>query len=295
LEFFEKYFLYLGLGTKQKFYKTKKRAHSMRGWSRILNILFLGIIFFPFVSAISIGSGTILQNSDGGNITFSFDVNVTMVEIESDYIYLEGISYARGGTSYSCNLNHTSITTIDSASFCVSSTTTTTSTGGSGGGTFKPSAEIFKNGYVVNVVKNRKVEIPFGDEKEIVEVKSVESEKVSFSVEGKDYEVVLGGETKIDLDDDGIYDLKISNSKIYNEIATLKFELISEEVPVEIQEKEKENIIEKIPEIVEGISWKIYILIGVIFVLIIVWVFLVRKKSKKTKSRRIKIRKVKFR
>jgi len=216
-----------------------------------------------------------------------FHFNVTSVKgnsgyYETDYYNLnfyddESACSSAGRYWYSgtCNANPQQ----------TSSNSQETNTGGStGAGTLRPSQKSLENGYKVNVVKNRKVEIPFGDEKESVEVKSVSEDRVVVSVNGEDYEVLLDGEGKIDLDKDGIYDLKISNSKIYNSIATLEFEFISEEVSSDVQDEESENIIgdviNDIPEAVKNLDWKFYVLVGIVLVLVVLYFGVFRKKRK---------------
>jgi len=159
----------------------------------------------------------------------------------------------------------------------------TTDTGGSSGfGTFKPSKESLEEGYSVNVIAGQSVQITYGeDEKKNVEIKSVsgESNTITVSVGGTDYQVVLNESCKIDLDNDGYYDLEISGNKIYsNGIANLEFKLINEEITSQPEEEQKKSITGKLPEIIKGVGWYVYVIIGLVIIGIVI--YLIRKRSK---------------
>jgi len=149
---------------------------------------------------------------------------------------------------------------------------------GSASGTFRPSENALQNGWRVNVAKGQKVQVPVGDSNKNIEIKSVNEDKVVVSVDGNEYEISNSASGKIDLDDDGFYDVKISNNGATGSYARLEFKLIHEEVPSGQEEGQEENILDKIPEVVKKIKWYWYV--GVIVVLIGVWL-LVRFGKKK--------------
>jgi len=161
-----------------------------------------------------------------------------------------------------------------------SSTTDDTTSSGSGKGTYKPSKSSLENGFSVNVIAGQKVQITYSDGKtKIVEVESVDEEKVVVSVEGIDYEIGSSASVKIDLDDDGFYDVEISNKKVYsNGIANLEFKLINEEVPAGEEKSNIGKVIDGVSEAVKNIEWYVYVIIGVVIVLIVVGIVLKRKK-----------------
>jgi len=156
-----------------------------------------------------------------------------------------------------------------------SSTTDDTISGGSGKGTYKPSKSSLENGFSVNVVVGQKVQITYSDGKtNLVEVESVSEEKVVVSVDGVNYEISSLGSGKIDLDDDGFYDVEISNKKVYsNGVANLEFKLIHEEVASGGQEEQKSNV----GEVIEDIDWYLYVIIGVVIILIVVGIVLKKR------------------
>lgn len=154
-----------------------------------------------------------------------------------------------------------------------------TNTGGSTGlGTYRPSENALQNGWRINVAKNQKVQIPLSGSKKNIEIKSVEGDKVIVSVDGSDYEISNLSSGKIDLDDDGFYDVEITNNGVTGSYANLEFKLIHEEVPSEQEEIQGQNIIEKIPETLKKVNWKVYVLVGGVIILIVIWIVLKKKK-----------------
>jgi len=161
-----------------------------------------------------------------------------------------------------------------------SSTTDDTTSSGSGTGTYKPSESSLENGFSVNILAGQKVQITYSNGKtNLVEVESVDEEKVIVFVDSVNYEISLGSSVKIDLDNDGFYDVEISNKKFYsNGIANLEFKLINEEVPFGEQEEQKSNVGENIPEVLKNVEWYVYVIIGVIVLLIVVGIVLKKRK-----------------
>jgi len=162
----------------------------------------------------------------------------------------------------------------------------TTSSGS--GGTFKPSKSSLENGFSANVIAGQKVKVTYsdGDKTSDVEIKSVSSEKVVVTINGNDYEISPSASGKIDLDNDGVYDLEITSNKVYsNGVANLGFVLISEEVPKEEEKGNVGKVVENISNVVKNISWWIYLIIGVVIILIIVGIVLNKKVKGKDKRK----------
>ncbi len=251
-------------------------------------ILFLGIfiLFFSLVSAVTIESGVILKtNSSGAEITFSSNVSVTSLEIGSNFIYLEGISYTRNGASYSCDLNYTGTSIIDSSSFCVSSSGENSNTGSSSAGfpLFVPSQNDLEKGYTKTMRENWKIQFKFNNGTKQVEVTSVNKtlNSVSVNVNGSDYAVNENETKKIDFNDDGYYDLSIKVNSIdnYNN-ANMTFTEIHEEIQPSTENQQTGNTVQDSGvsgKIINFGDWKIYVLLGIIVVLVILNVFKKRR------------------
>jgi hypothetical protein len=144
---------------------------------------------------------------------------------------------------------------------------------------FRFSPEVLQNGLNVNVAKNQKVEIPVGDEKKTVKIESVSEEKVVVSVDGENYEIENSSSKKIDLNDDGFYDIAIFNNGVKGNYANLEFKLINEKIESENEQEQNENIFDEIPGAIKSIGWKIYVLVGIIFIFI--WVKVFRRRKRK--------------
>jgi hypothetical protein len=147
--------------------------------------------------------------------------------------------------------------------------------------TYTISNEEIKEGYSRALRNGQKVKITINEEDKIIEIKSVDSnkDKVEFSIGEGTYEVGLENSTKIDTNDDGYYDLKVSVSDVgRNGYADLEFKEIYEEVPSE----EGEGVVEDIKEFIEKkIKDKnnllFYILGGALLLGIFIWFRFFRK------------------
>lgn len=233
---------------------------------------------------------------------YNFSVNTTqVVEVNTSVRYSPNTQYYIKRTSLNDGSSSTSIVTSDLSgrlqltipvgnytynislfTIPIISTEKPLDSSGSGIVIFNPSKESLQKGYSVNITKNQKVEIPVGDDKKIIGVKNVSEEKVVVSVDGKSYEIPSSSSGKIDLNEDGFYDIEIINDGIIGKYANLKFILINEEIPREELGGQEESIIEEeIPEIVKRLNWKKYILICIVILLIVVLILF--KKSKKRK------------
>lgn len=122
-------------------------------------------------------------------------------------------------------------------------TSSAASSGTANGIIFRPSEKNLEGGYSKLLRKSQSVEISVGDEKEIVEVESVSSEKVIISSNGENYEIKNSSSAKIDFDNDGFYDIEISQKGTSGVYAKLEFKLIHEEIPSENEEEKKERVV----------------------------------------------------
>jgi Concanavalin A-like lectin/glucanases superfamily len=164
--------------------------------------------------------------------------------------------------------------------------TTTIQKGGSDTIIYVPTSEQLKQGYLKLIVAKQKVQVTINGEEKIIEIKSVDSEtdKVEFIIGEKNYSVGLENSTKIDTNSDGYYDLEVSVFKVQdNGYAELEFKEIYEEIPKE----EEESVVEKIKENIKEKNNYIYYLVGgIIFIGLIVWIILETLKARKIESSR---------
>ena len=107
-------------------------------------------------------------------------------------------------------------------------------------GVYSPSENSLKNGYSVNVKAQQKVVVSSSD----VTIESVSDGEVIVSVDGSSYTILDSSSTKIDLDNDGFYDVEIVNNGVTGEYANLEFTLINEAVPSNQQDSESGNVID---------------------------------------------------
>jgi len=179
------------------------------------------------------------------------------------------------------NQNHTQNVSFTVA---VPATSTEEEIGGSTGlgGTYKPSESMFENGYKVNVRANQKVRIPFDNSGQEITIKEISNSEnnVVVSFGGNDYKISLNNSGKIDLDNDGFYDVEIYNKNVYGSVVSLEFNLISEEVPSDVQGGVDENVKDGVKDAIEnGIktNWYVYVGVLLVIVLIVLLVLLKRK------------------
>jgi len=137
-----------------------------------------------------------------------------------------------------------------SVSPIITSTEETTPSGGTT--TYSPSSEQLEEGYSKLLRKTQKVQFIINEETYTAVINSVNviNKKVEIEIEGEGILVELseGSVGKIDLNDDGYYDLQISCKEVrINGYADLEFKEIHEEIPAE--EKEEQESPSKVEEI----------------------------------------------
>ena len=131
--------------------------------------------------------------------------------------------------------------------------------------------------------ETQKVQLEINDQTHTVVVNSVniENKKVEIGFNEIDETFVIGfNETKkIDLDDDGYYDLQISVKEVRsNSYANLEFKEIHEEVPAEEQEAQEEESKIKI-------QWWVWVVGGAILLIVVGIVMLKVLVKKKRRSK----------
>ena len=132
--------------------------------------------------------------------------------------------------------------------------------------------------------KGAKVKLEFsGQGSKTIEIVSVKENLVIVKISGVEVEVVNGTTQKIDVNNDGFYDLEVSVEDISSTgSARLKFkeiyEAVESDVENAVEEGVKEDIIDDEPEVVDEKSkWWIYVVITVIVLALIYFIFVKKK------------------
>jgi len=138
--------------------------------------------------------------------------------------------------------------------------------------------------------EKQRVRVKIDDETHYVGVREVTATSITIEIASDPIQINLniGEDAKVDVNDDGYYDIYVKLNSIINGYADLKIDYLHEEIP-EPEEGEEVSTVETTGEIIEGeepleeetdLTW-LWIVIGIVVVLvvvIVVWMF--RKKSK---------------
>jgi hypothetical protein len=185
-------------------------------------------------------------------------------------------------TKTCATLNHsTANTVLDSANFpCTDGTSDPDdpdSPSGGGNPTFNPTEEQLEEGYENYFLKGWKANLIIKNVSYFLEVKDILENQVDFSIGEKNY-ILFSNETKkINLNDDGYYDLQIISEEITENKARLSFKEIHEEIPAEKQEEKEEK-----SKIEEENKWWVWLILGGLGVLVILQIiFYYKKKGKR--------------
>ena len=191
------------------------------------------------------------------------------------------VSYTTSPSTSSAGTHTTTCTITDYAGNSVSqSISYVVLSSNSGTTTYSPSSEQLEEGYSKILRKTQKVQFTINEETHTAVINSVNviNKRVEVELEeiGEVIELNEGEIKKIDLDDDGYYDLQISVNKVrINGYVDLEFKEIHDEVPAE--EKEEQESPSKVEEIkIKNWMW----IIGGIILLIIIG-FVIKQLSKK--------------
>jgi len=224
-------------------------------------ILFTFTIFLliPFISSVNIEPGTVLNATESDSIiSFSTTVNVDSLDVESDYIYLKGISYTYSGTSYSCSsYTHSDGTRINAYEMCMtedSSDDEDTSTSGGGTPSFWEGTYVLSDKQIKEEfnsekgftraleVKNRmrvKIKSRGGDGEGISEEHHVgvvniseenETAIIEVSSNPQQAEMSVGDIEKFDVTNDSYYDISVELLDIEDGKANITVKSIYEEI-----------------------------------------------------------------
>jgi len=144
--------------------------------------------------------------------------------------------------------------------------------------TYFPTQTQVKEGYSKLLKKTQKVQLTIDEQTYTVVIKSVNNtnKKVEIELEeiNKTIELCENETSKIDLNDDGYYDLQIFIKRFGAEgFAELEFKEIHEEIPAEEQEKQEEE------SKIQFFKWWIGVICGIVALL--VGIFIWRRRNKK--------------
>jgi len=131
-----------------------------------------------------------------------------------------------------------------------------------------PDADLEK-GSELKVNKGDYIEFEFKGGTKKLKIEEVSESEVHFVIDDKNYYVSENSAEEIDLDGDGIKDLRISVNGIVNGIADIKIENVKNE-----SLEGNGNIIDKIKS-----KWYVYVIIGVVIVLIVVGIVLKKRRK----------------
>ena len=151
---------------------------------------------------------------------------------------------------------------FDVQPYTASSTTPTTTT--SSGATVTPSSSQLEQGYTNNYRKGSNV-IVGGN---LVTIIELNEDSAILGIVGEEYSIDENGEIKVDTDNDGYYDLKVTAGTINEVYARLTVQTIYEEIPAEEKQGVVSEIKEEVGDILKENKW-IWILIGSFGILII--------------------------
>ncbi len=250
----------------------------------------------PTIELVSPANGATTSSS---NLIFTYEdseydnaKNCTLYLDGIQYMTQHGISSGTGTTFTATDLSeepHTwYVNCSDGALSSISETRSFTffiASNASRSSTYSPSSEQLQRGYNILVRKNQRVRTIINEQVHTAVIKSIDNEnkKIEINIEesGKLVEINEGDVGKVDLDDDGYYDLQISCRGIREEGSVdLEFKEIHEEVTADEQKGKKSA--SKF-----GIRLKIWIA-GAVVVLIIVVLVIEKVLSKRKKRKKRK-------
>lgn len=162
-------------------------------------------------------------------------------------------------------------------------------TSGGGSPTYKPTQEQVEEGYTKSLYENWKIEFEFGNETRTIKLDDIINKTAIIIVSSipQTFNLTVNETKKLNLNDDGFYDLQIFLKNITDYKADLIVTLIHEEIPFEeVIEEEEKGILERIRGImnkfIEVIKpYWLWILIGVGSVIVIVVGIIVFSKIRK--------------
>jgi len=197
------------------------------------------------------------------------------------------VSYTVNPSTSSTGTFTTTCTATDDAGNSVSSSINylVLSTG-EGNSTYKPTQEQIEKGYKKSLRKNWKISFKFGNETHTIKLDDIINKTaiITVSSELQTFNLTFNQTKKLNLNDDGFYDLQIFLKNITDYKADLIVKLIHEEIPAELLEKEEKEIMEKFQFLL------IIILVGIVVIISIIIFIIKGKKNFKKNFKKLKIK-----
>jgi len=154
----------------------------------------------------------------------------------------------------------------------------------SSSGIFKPTQKQLKEGYVKILTKKQKVQVNLSNgEQYLAEIKEVNKilEKVVVSIGGNNYSIAKNSSEKIDLNNDGYYDLQVSVTQIYiTGYAKVEFKEIHEEISQENKESVTESAVDNNEDAVSNKNKLIYYVLGFVILVLIISLIILKSLKK---------------
>jgi len=154
----------------------------------------------------------------------------------------------------------------------------------SSSGIFKPTQKQLKEGYVKILTKKQKVQVNLSNgEQYLAEIKEVNKilEKVVVSIGGNNYSIAKNSSEKIDLNNDGYYDLQVSVTQIYiTGYAKVEFKEIHEEISQENKESVTESAVDNNEDAVSNKNKLIYYVLGFVVLILIISLIILKSLKK---------------
>lgn len=142
------------------------------------------------------------------------------------------------------------------------------------------SSEVFANGYTTSLPSNNQLKVTIDSEAHYVKVDSVSATQVKLIISSDPVEVTLaeGEEAKFDVTDDGYYDLQVTLNDIANNKANVTIQKIYELIPEGQGAVSAPGIEEEQAPAEKGnLTW-LWIVIGAVVIIAILWAISRRKK-----------------
>lgn len=216
---------------------------------------------------------------NSGATNYSMTANATNTGFTASKTLSNGDYYV---ANYYCSNIYGNLNNTESAFFSVSVSSTASSTGGL---TYKPTSKQIQEGYEQTLREGQKVKINLsnGENYTVVvgEVNKIQK-KVIVNISGSNYSIAENFYVKIDLNNDGYYDLNIFVIHVYNNnYAKIGFKEIHEEIPAENKEAGTGNTVNNSENSVNNKSKLIYYILGVAVLILIIGIIFKKVKKKK--------------
>ncbi len=152
--------------------------------------------------------------------------------------------------------------------------------------TYKPNQSQLEDGYEKSLRENWKIQFEFENETRTIKLDNIINKTaiITVSSEPQTFNLTVNQTKKLNLNDDGFYDLQIFLKNITGGKADLIVKSIHEEIPAELLEEEEKGILERIKGVINNFigmikPYWLWILIGVGSIIIIVILIIRRIRS----------------